>query len=123
MIEDLCGKDGVKMTIIYRRKFIKKVLEYNKSTKTKASDTGLGGFGTLLIQSISPKTEEKEKYKFEYEMEAVHALTKRIQQTTKSIRMTKKLQSEIEEQKKTVKQNIIDFDELIKIIAIERRSY
>ena len=123
MIEDLCGQNGVKMTIIYRRKFIKKVLEYNKSTKAKAMDTDLGGFGTLLMQSISQKTEEKEKYKFKYEMEAVQALTKKIQQTTKSIRMTKKLQSEIEEQKKTVKQNIIDdFDELIKIIAIRKKE-
>eukprot|EP00486_Rosalina_sp_Unknown_P014928 CAMPEP_0201596204 /NCGR_PEP_ID=MMETSP0190_2-20130828/192964_1 /ASSEMBLY_ACC=CAM_ASM_000263 /TAXON_ID=37353 /ORGANISM="Rosalina sp." /LENGTH=471 /DNA_ID=CAMNT_0048056471 /DNA_START=16 /DNA_END=1431 /DNA_ORIENTATION=+ len=121
MIEDLCGKNGVKMTIIYRRKFIKKVLAHNRSTtKNRSTDTDLGGFGSLLMQSISPK---KEQHKFQYEMEAVQALTKRIQQTTKSIQITKKLQSEIEEQTKTVKQNVIDdFDELIKVIAIRKKQ-
>ena len=59
------------------------------------------------MQSISHHSKEKKQHKFEYEMEAVQALTKRIQQTTKSIQITKKLQSEIEEKTKTIKQNVI----------------
>ena len=124
IIEDLCGKNGIKMTIIYRRKFIKKVLEYNKSNNNRrGSQSGdLDEFGSLLMQSISKKSIEH-KYKFKYEMEAVNQLTKRIQQTTKSIRITKKLQSEIEQQTKIVKENIVsDFDELIRIIAMRKKE-
>eukprot|EP01084_Bolivina_argentea_P115476 205337_1 len=111
IIEDLSGANHVKMTIIYRRKFIKKVLELNRKRRKKESEEHV---------ELFPMNEQKQ---YESETQAVQALTVNIKQATKSMRMNKQIQSDIEENVKTVRNKIVaDFDELIKAIALRKKQ-
>ena len=107
IIEDLCGKNGVKMTIIFRRKFIKKVLLFNN--------------GQIVNNKRSKKRETTKQFK--HEMEAVHALTNKLRETTNCIQITKKIQSQMEKNTKEIKEAIVsDFDELIKVLAMRKKQ-
>ena len=131
MMEDLCGKQHVGMTIIYRRKFMKRVSELNADRirnykrnrqrhPTKHEDQR-PSFESFILNAIDGPSANSRM--FGGEGQAVEALSARIQDATTSIRTTKRVQSEMEDNVKRAKESVEkDFDELIRVLAMRKKQ-
>jgi len=111
IIEELCGKNGVQMTIIYRRKFIQQIMALNTTNAFNRNDG-----------DDESRRQYADVSQFKYETQAVQALASRMQAVTTTLRATKQLQSETEKQTTAMKQSVMqDFDALIKMIALRKK--